>query len=185
MNPRWLSMRPDQYPPQKVDTTWIGSGDSATYTTLGVMRQMLDAAAQTYTVRAKAEAITRDCASYDDACVVHRLYNFVHRRVRYRLDPQGIELVKTPEATLREIDSHGTTGGDCDDSAVLLAALLQSLGYAVRFVALAERTGALLHHVVLEVAVGGSWIKLDPIVPGGAWVDGIGGRLNAARRVTA
>ena len=177
-------MRPDSQPRQ-VDTTWIGSGDAATYTTLAVMRQMLDVAAQSYTVRARAEVITQGCASYDDGCVVHRLYNFVHRRVRYRADPQGIELVKTPEASLREIDAHGTTGGDCDDSAVLLGALLQALGYPVRFVALSERAGSLLHHVILEVAVGGSWITLDPIVPGGAWVGGIGGRLNAARRVTA
>lgn len=171
--------------PGTVETTWIGSGDSATHISLGVMRQMVDAAGQSYEVRQRAEAITRGVPSYDDAGILHRLYNFVHRRVRYRYDPEGVELVKTPAALLREIDAYGTTGGDCDDSAVLLGALLQSLGYAVRFVAVAERNGTPLHHVLLEAAVGGTWIALDPIIPGGAWIGGIGGRINAARRVTA
>ena len=177
-------MRPDPSP-REVESTWIGSGDSATHITLGVMRQMLDQAAQSYTVRQNAEAITRGLPSYDDGGVIHRLYNFVHRRVRYRHDPQGVELVKTPEALLREINAYGTTGGDCDDSAVLLGALLESLGYPVRFVAISERIGDPLHHVLLQVKVERSWIALDPILPGGSWVNGIGGRINATKRVTA
>jgi transglutaminase-like putative cysteine protease len=57
--------------------------------------------------------------------------------------------------------------GDCDDMAILLGAMLQSIGHPVRLVL----TGPdplrpqLLTHVYLEVNQKGHWIPLDATMP--------------------
>lgn len=52
-----------------------------------------------------------------------RLYEYVRDEIMYIHDPVGIEEIQPPETTLR------LGAGDCDDKAVLLSALLQSIGF--------------------------------------------------------
>jgi len=56
-----------------------------------------------------------------------RLYEYVRDEINYVHDPRGIEEVQPPETTLK------LGGGDCDDKAVLLAALLISIGFETCF----------------------------------------------------
>lgn len=170
--------------PEPAWTREIGDGDPAASATLATMTALVEGAATDYTVRRAAEQITDGVPSYDDAGVVHRLYQYVHHRVRYRLDPHGVELVKSPRALLSEIARDGRGAGDCDDQAVLLAALLRSLGFATRFLAVSQRADGDLHHVLCAVQFGRGWLTLDPILPGGVFGGGIGGPLNALRVVT-
>jgi hypothetical protein len=52
-----------------------------------------------------------------------RLYEYVRDEIAYIHDPRGIEEVQPPEITMK------LGGGDCDDKAVFLAALLTSIGF--------------------------------------------------------
>lgn len=86
------------------------------------------------------------------------LQDFVKRSIRYQKDPDGVELVQTPEATL-------TLGyGDCDDQATLLAALLLSTGHPCRFVAVGMN-GNSFSHVLVEAKAGDKWIPAETIIP--------------------
>jgi hypothetical protein len=62
---------------------------------------------------------------------------------------------------LREIRLRGEVQGDCDDAAVLFAALAESAGYPTRFVVQGP-AGDLFRHVVIEVQAGGRWLAVDP-----------------------
>lgn len=56
-----------------------------------------------------------------------RLYEYVRDEISYIYDPHGIEEVQSPEITIK------LRAGDCDDKAVLLAALLISIGFETCF----------------------------------------------------
>lgn len=89
------------------------------------------------------------------------LQRWVRDGVRYVRDPKGAEMVQTPPRTLTILT------GDCDDKATLLAALLGSIGFATRFLAIGFDGGA-YSHVLPEVRLGTRWIPLETIVPGAA-----------------
>lgn len=97
------------------------------------------------------------------------LMNFVRAEVRYVPDVRDVELIMTPERLF-------TIGaGDCDDLALALAALLESLGIATRFVAMGEN-GSDLTHVYVEAQVNGRWLALDATEPHPAgWRPGAAG----------
>jgi transglutaminase-like putative cysteine protease len=73
-----------------------------------------------------------------------------------------IELVKTPARTLLD------KTGDCDDFAVLLAALLRANLIPVRFAVVRTPGHKFFNHVFLEASAddGASWIALDGTLPG-------------------
>jgi transglutaminase-like putative cysteine protease len=56
------------------------------------------------------------------------LFEYVRDHIRYIKDPVGVESVSDPYYTLARMV------GDCDDQAVLLAALYESVGFPTRFV---------------------------------------------------
>jgi len=58
--------------------------------------------------------------------------------------------------------SRGT--GDCDDKAVLLASMLESIGHPTRFVALAFKAGK-YSHVLVESKIGNKWVALETTEP--------------------
>ena len=55
------------------------------------------------------------------------------RRVRYTRDPVGVELFTEPR-TLAGMVERGEAFGDCDDAALLGAAMLEAVGHPTRFV---------------------------------------------------
>lgn len=61
-------------------------------------------------------------------CNAKAIFAFVRDHMRYVSDPATYEYIKTPREALR------TRTGDCDDAAVLLSNLLQSIGIHTRFV---------------------------------------------------
>ena len=90
------------------------------------------------------------------------LFHFVRNNIRYTLDPDGTEVLATPWSLLQ------MGSGDCDEMAMLLAALLKASGKPVRFVAVGFDAGD-LSHVYVEVKNGDKWIPLDvtePYAPG-------------------
>lgn len=56
--------------------------------------------------------------------------------------------------------------GDCDDKAILLAALLASIGHdGVRFIALSQEPGQFSHVWVQDWIQGRGWVDLEPTEP--------------------
>lgn len=94
-----------------------------------------------------AQEVTRPLQSKDYRGEICALQLYVRDQVRYVRDPRGTEKVQTPKRTL-EIGS-----GDCDDKVTLLAALLESIGFTTRYVALGFHNGP-YSHVILEVRLG-------------------------------
>lgn len=95
---------------------------------------------------------------------IKRLFNFVKNRIRYVKDIRGVETLHSPETLLK------LKQGDCDDKSILLASLLESIGYQTRFVALGFQPPIKTasgfktknySHVFVEVFNKGKWIPLE------------------------
>ena len=83
------------------------------------------------------------------------IQGWINRRVRYVPDPHGAEMMADPVTTIKN-------GGDCDDMAILAAALLQAIGHDARIAAVTweGRTDA-SHAVALDLTAG---CVVDPTV---------------------
>ena len=90
---------------------------------------------------------------------IEAVFNFVRDRVRYTRDIVDVETVSSARKTL-----EGRIG-DCDDQSVLLAALLEAVGYSTRFVVAGYNTATDLEHVYTQVFIGDQWIDADPTEP--------------------
>lgn len=88
-------------------------------------------------------------------------FYWVSNRVRFVADPVDVELLRSPGRLLVE-------GGDCDDKATLLAALLIAQGVRVRFRLVCADRGqpGRLSHVYVLALLDGAWVPLDPTYPG-------------------
>lgn len=125
-----------------------------------------------------ARELVRNLPANDRRGEIIHLHGFVRDAIRYVRDPDGVEMVQSPKRTLQ------IGQGDCDDKATLLSALLGSIGFPTRFVAIGisdPRSIALLtrskflssipnlapySHVLLEAKLGTRWIPLETIIPG-------------------
>ncbi len=111
------------------------------------------------TVRHKAIQIVDRLPSKDFRAELFAVWNWVDRRIRFVRDIRGLETLQTPERTL-EIGA-----GDCDDHAILLAALLENLGFRTRFHAVGFAPGR-YSHVLSEAWIDGKWVPLETTVKG-------------------
>lgn len=88
------------------------------------------------------------------------------RVFRFVPDPKGVELLRTPLFQLREIHNRGTTIGDCDDAAILGAALGMAVGIGAVFRVISFRRGANFAHVyTILTPRNGRAIDLDVTKP--------------------
>lgn len=125
------------------------------------MRELVAAGAVEPRVRAAAaEAIAGNSCS---ACGIRR---WLGSRFRFLRDPTGIELLRGPVALLDDVARVGYALGDCDDAAVLGAALGRAAGLPARFVVFGW-TGpdGPFTHVFAELGAGPRWIDLDVTRP--------------------
>lgn len=132
--------------------------DQATARTIAFMRAMADGSegARNPVVRHTALRVVANVPSRDQYGEINALYHFV-KGLKFR--GEYGETLQTPAATLHY------QAGDCDDHATLLAALLKSLGFTVRFVTVASDATAPREwtHVFVEVQDKRTrqWIPLD------------------------
>lgn len=110
-------------------------------------------------IREKALEITRYIRPKDWRGQVHALFEFVRDHIRYTRDIYGVETLHTAEQVLQ------AEQGDCDDKAILLASLLQSIGHPARFIAVGIRSPQ-FEHVYVQTLIGKRWVSLDATEPG-------------------
>lgn len=133
----------------------MSDGEAGIFETLALMRQMVNTYKTQPAMRQAALNVTFMTPAQDDASEVEALFNFVRDHIRYTRDVYGVETLATPDKTL------AMRVGDCDDMTVLLATLLESIGYPTRFVIEGYQDGAGWEHVYLETCLRGQWVALD------------------------
>lgn len=119
------------------------------------MKALTQAAKKSSTIRTKALELVRYVREKDWRGQVFALFEFVRDHIRYVRDIRGVETIATPEQVLRQQQ------GDCDDKAVLLASLLESIGHPTLFMAVGFEPGK-FSHVLTQTLIGRRWVYLDP-----------------------
>lgn len=113
---------------------------------------------KSFAVHNAALSRTRGCAQKDYVCEATQIHSFVRDHIRYVQDPVDVERLQAPDKTLE------LAAGDCDDKAILLAAMLESIGHPVRFVAIGFEPG-IYSHVYAETKIGPEWIAAETTEP--------------------
>lgn len=106
-------------------------------------------------IRGYAAELTKGLPVKDKKMEADRVNRWVRENVRYVGDINGVETLHYPVTTLQ------TRAGDCDDMAMLNAALLMALGHDCVFVALNQGRG--YAHVWTRTKIGSNqWLDLEP-----------------------
>ena len=106
----------------------IPSGDAGTAATIEQMRKLVREARLDKRIRKLAGSIIQSCGQKDWRCYMEALFAWVRKNIKYVYDQQGIEVLQYPWVTVE------TKAGDCDDQAMLLSALAESIGLNTAFV---------------------------------------------------
>jgi transglutaminase-like putative cysteine protease len=152
--------KPTQFPKPDFRFTLaeLPDGEAGVRATLKIMSAIKNAYKKLPTTRNLALSIVRDLPQKSFVRQIHLLHEYVRDRISYVRDVAGVETVQTPDVTLH------LRAGDCDDKAVLLASLLESIGHPTRFVAIGVSPDR-FSHVFVETRVGQKWMSLDPTEP--------------------
>ena len=110
------------------------------------------------------------------AMVLHR---FVADELPFIDDPQGFERMVSPAELSQQILSKppGTVGGDCDDKAVLLAAMARSVGIEASVSFLDTDGDGEIDHAMTVMIMDGQPVYAETTIPGAAF----GWKPDAAR----
>jgi hypothetical protein len=101
-----------------------------------------------------------------DSWPLQKIYNYV-RDLPYIKDPENVpisggdslELLKRPDLTIL------TNGGDCDDKAILLAAILKRKKVPFRMAVTSVTADKEFHHIYPEIFLEGRWLAFDATYP--------------------
>ena len=93
---------------------------------------------------------------FDDE--IETVAEWVRDHITYRRDPYGVETFHTPLRLAKDA-RDGLAAGDCDDQALMAAAMLETLGHRTRFRVGGGARG--WSHIWLEVYSGGSWVPIE------------------------
>lgn len=135
----------------------IPDGDAGVKATLNIMVSVVRKTKATLPMITLSRSIVKSCAAKDYTCEARALQQFVQQKIRYTRDVNEVETIQFPAQTL----SMGT--GDCDDMAVLLATLAESVGFATRFAAIGLK-GEGFSHVLAQLMIPGKgWVSAETI----------------------
>lgn len=125
--------------------------------TVGWMKKFAREGSESEEVHEVVRQICQDLVEGDYASECAAIYYWMRQNIRYMRDPPGVEYVQTPKRLLK------TRAGDCDDMAVLIAAMLLVCGNPCRFVLAGFAPGGPPSHVFVEVRTPHGWHALDPV----------------------
>lgn len=123
--------------------------------TIAVMRALVNQGRINPAIRAAAAGIVFLTPEKDPGSEVGAIFDHVQNRIRYLSDVNDVETIATAEKTL------AVKYGDCDDKSILLASLLESIGYSTRFVVAGYSTPGVVEHVYVQVCADDEWVDLD------------------------
>jgi transglutaminase-like putative cysteine protease len=141
----------------------IPDGVQGIRATLALMVNIARKSKTDYAVRDKALSLVSTLTQKDWLGEVRAIHQYVRDDIRYVKDINGVETLATPAQTMQ------IGQGDCDDKALLTAALLETLGHPARFVAVGRELGQ-FEHVLVETKLsfkGGAshWVSVETTEP--------------------
>ncbi|MGH8489132.1 MAG: transglutaminase-like domain-containing protein [Gammaproteobacteria bacterium] len=147
----------------RIDLKTIPSGYAGTLKTVQHIIGLIKQGAKDFHVRQSAIDILlqRAVRPKDYLGEIKSLFEWVQQHVRYTKDTFRVEVLHSAKRMLQ------LRAGDCDDMAILLGAMLESVGHPVRL-ALSGPDPLrqdLFSHIYLEVFHKGRWIPLDATMP--------------------
>lgn len=146
-----------QRPPQTL--ALLSDGVQGVKDTLYIMRDWVRASRADPTIRDKAANLVFYLPNKDWYGQIYNVWRFVKDNIRYIRDVYGVETLHYPAQVLAQ------GFGDCDDQAMLICALLQSIGHPCRFKAVGvagngDAAGE-FSHVYAQTSLGNGWISLE------------------------
>ena len=143
--------------------TTIPPGYAGTLATVDHVIDLIREGAKDFYVRQSAIAVLRrrEVRPKDYLGEIKALFEWVQRHVRYTRDPARVEVLHSPRRMLE------VRAGDCDDMSILLGAMLEAIGHAVRLVLTGSDPLApdTFTHIYIEAFCRGRWVPLDPTMP--------------------
>lgn len=143
---------------QPAMVTQVPEGPAGVRETLKVMRRLVRHFKHNLTIHSLASEIISEITGKDFPGEVDCLFHWVRENIRYQKDINETETISTPLETL------ASGFGDCDDSATLLATMLETTGHKTRFKAVGFSWGV-LSHVYTQTQIGDHWFALDTTEP--------------------
>jgi len=138
----------------------IPNGVEGVRATLRVMSALVKTGKKSPVIREKAKALTQHLRQKDRIGEIKALWSFVRNEIRYVGDIRNVETIHTPEQILRQ------ASGDCDDKALLLCALLESIGHPSGFWAIGTKGPNQFSHVLAVTRIGPrKWFPLETTEP--------------------
>lgn len=128
-----------------------------------VLREMVHPA-----VRALASRLAGSAGTVDPLEQARAIRSFVADRTVFVRDPHGVELLHAPSVMVKRILTEGYAPIDCDDVAILAAALGKAVGLRARFVVVGFGSPhAPFRHVWAELSPPRSprWMEMDVTRP--------------------
>jgi hypothetical protein len=113
---------------------WLPSGDLGTILTLGRMKGMVLGEFLTPEVRLTATRIVGTVDGHDSLGQAWAIRMWLQTHTRFLRDPDGVELLHGPKWLVQQVLTCGMVAVDCDDVAMLAAALGKAIGLRARFV---------------------------------------------------
>lgn len=136
----------------------LPDGPAGVATTLNLMVRLTKQFSSNEVIRDLAEQIIADVPPKDYRGEIAAIQQWVKDHIRYTRDVWNVETLKTPLALLQSAQ------GDCDDQALLVAALAASIGFEPRFHAIGFAPFE-YEHVFAEVKLGPSWVSVETTEP--------------------
>ena len=133
-------------------------GAAGVVQTLGNMRAMVNGAIADPLIRRYAVQATDHTGRHEAHQQALAIGEWVRRHVKYVPDPLGNEHLTNPALLLKAHHEGRRVYGDCDDMAMVCAAMAKAIGLPVSFHAVGR--GKRYHHVYAEVA----GVPIDPTV---------------------
>ncbi len=133
-------------------------GAAGTRATLDLMRRLVRQYKKSLPIRQLAFAIidrVRGRGHKNFLAQIRAVHAYVRDNIQFVKDITGVETLATPIKTLEH------RKGDCDDQAVLLASLLESIGHPTRFVAVKTNPLGPYVHVYVETKADSRWIPVE------------------------
>ncbi len=138
----------------------IDDGPAGTWQTLVYMGKITAEYKKNPSIRRLATLLVQHLPGKNWIGEIGVCFNFVRNTIRYVQDINDVELLQTPIATLK------LKHGDCDDMCMLLASLLEAIGYQTCFIAIGFEPQQ-FEHVYCQILNPGNqqWIAADPTEP--------------------
>jgi len=153
----------------KIKKVWQAGGDAGIIQTLKAMRQLIIASDATREIKTTAKKIIAGISPGNETAQVDAIFDWVQQNLKYVRDIYDVEELTQPDRIAyninNQLDSHSS---DCDDFAMLLCALLRSVGFKTRVEALAIQSVEGYDHARAAVYIEhlNGWWPLEATRPG-------------------